>query len=158
VLILREPLTFYRLHGANAFQLADGGEEAVSRKQRVLETLRACLQAKLTEQRVPGEIAHTIVDWIAKEAELLRLSVQRGYPWETVRAELNYYHIIYETAPISRVLLKYLALLPACFMTSRNYYSLRNRLAKNNAYRAAREKWLPFSQPAHVEHIRTKRP
>jgi len=158
VLILREPLTFYRLHGANAFQLADGGEEAVSRKQRVLETVRDCLRAKLTEQRVPAELTHIIMDWITTEAELLRLSVKRGYPWETVRAELDYYHVIYETAPISRVLLKYFALLPACFMSSRNYYSLRNRLARNDAYRAAREKWLPFSQPAHVERIRTTRP
>ncbi len=158
VFILRESLTFYRLHETNAFQLQDGSEELVRRKQRVLETLGKSLRAKLAEEKAPGKLANIVVDWIDTEAELLRLSLDRGFPWETVRAEVRNYQVMYESAPFSRLLLKYLALLPACVMTSRNYYALQRRLTANSAYRRAREKWLPFAQPAHVDRFRTTRP
>jgi glycosyltransferase involved in cell wall biosynthesis len=158
VLILRESLTFYRLHESNAFQLADGNEQSLRRKQKVLEDLGESLKAKLAEQRVPQNLVGIILDWIATETELVRLSLDRGFPWETIRAELRNYHVIYQSAPISRVLLKYLTLLPACLMPSRSYYALRQRLTQNGAYRKVREKWFPFSQPAHVKRLRTTRP
>jgi glycosyltransferase involved in cell wall biosynthesis len=156
VLILREPLTFYRLHVNNAFQLGDGSEESVRRKQRVLETLAEFLRAKLMEQHALENLADMILDWITTEANLLRLSVDQGFPWETVETELRNYHVMYESASLPRILLKYISLLPACFMTSRSYYALRRRLTENGAYRKTREKWLPFSQPAHVDRWTTR--
>jgi hypothetical protein len=107
---------------------------------------------------VPDNLGNIVVDWVGAEADLLRLSVDHGFPWETVRAELRTYKVMHEGASFSRVLLKCLSLLPACFMTSRGYYSLRRQLTENGAYRRARERWLPFSQPAHVDRFRTTRP
>jgi hypothetical protein len=98
------------------------------------------------------------VKWIETEANLLRLSLDSGYPWETLEAELRSYRVMFENAPASHWLFKYLTLLPACFMTSRSYYSLRQLFARNGVYRKAREKWLPFLQPAHVDRYRTTRP
>jgi glycosyltransferase involved in cell wall biosynthesis len=158
VLILRESYTFYRLHEANAFQIADGNTEAIRRKQRVLESLADSLRAKLAELQAPENVANIVVEWIRTEADLLRLSLDRGYPWETVRVELKNYGVMFEKIPASHWLFKCVSLLPACFLPSRTYYSLRRSFARNGVYRKAREKWLPFLQPAHVDRYRTTRP
>ena len=47
VLILREPLTFYRLHDANLFQFSNGNAEAIRRKGRVLAALVACAARRI---------------------------------------------------------------------------------------------------------------
>jgi GT2 family glycosyltransferase len=158
VLILREPLTFYRLHDSNAFQLADGNPEGLRRKQRVLAALGVSLREELRKRGVAEEIARIIVDSVETEADLLRLRVDGGMPWETVSAEIRNYRMTHENASISHWVLKMLGLLPACALPSRVYYSLRQRISQNQAYRRAREKWLPFLEPPHVDRYRTTRP
>jgi glycosyltransferase involved in cell wall biosynthesis len=158
VLILRESFTFYRLHDKNAFQISDGNREATRRKQRILEALAESLRAKLAERRAPERVARMVVEWIETEAELVRLSLDAGFPWETVRAELRNYQVMHPGAPVAHWLFKCLALLPACVLPSRNYYALRANFSQNGIYRKAREKWLPFLEPAHVDRYRTTRP
>jgi hypothetical protein len=158
VLILRESLAFYRLHDKNAFQIADGDREATRRKQKILEALRESLKAKLAEHRAPEGVARMVIAWIETEAELIRLSLDAGLPWETLRAELHNYRVMHPSAPAARWIFKCLALLPACVMPSRNYYALRASFSQNGIYRKAREKWLPFLEPAHVDRYRTTRP
>ena len=158
VLILRESLTFYRLHESNAFQVSNGSAPALRRKQAVLDALAESLKTKLAEQRVEGPIASIVVESVEAEADLVRLSIDGGFPWETIRAELRNYRIAHENASTTHWMFKVLSLIPACFMTSRLYYSLRQRFVKNRIYRKAREKWLPFLQPAHVDRYRTTRP
>jgi glycosyltransferase involved in cell wall biosynthesis len=92
------------------------------------------------------------------EAEMSRLSLDAGLPWETVRAELRNYSIMYPNASVAHWLFKCLALVPACLMPSRNYYALRASFSQNGVYRKARERWLPFVEPAHVDRYRTTRP
>jgi hypothetical protein len=124
----------------------------------VLEALAKALKLKLAEHQLPGPIASMVVEWVETEANLVRLSMDRGFPWETIRMELRNYRIMHENASTSDWAFKGLALIPACLMTSRLYYSLRQRLAQNGTYQRAREKWLPFLQPAHVDRYRTTRP
>jgi glycosyltransferase involved in cell wall biosynthesis len=154
VLILRESLTFYRLHAGNTFQVA-GDRPALRRKQHVLEALAKSLTAKLEEQKVAESIARIAVESIETEAELIRLSLDAGLPWETVRTEVRNYRIMHPDAPLRRWFFKWLALLPSCVMPSRNYYSLRQSVSQNSVYRKAREKWLPFLQHAHVDRFWT---
>jgi glycosyltransferase involved in cell wall biosynthesis len=155
VLILRESLTFYRLHAGNAFQVTGGNRQALRRKQNVLEALAKSLTAKLGEQEVNERAARIAVESIENEAELIRLSLDAGLPWETVRAEVRNYRIMHPDASLPHWFFKGLALLPSCVMPSRNYYSLRERVSQNRVYRKAREKWLPFLQHAHVERFWT---
>ncbi len=157
VVILRESYTFYRMHETNAFQIQGGDKEAIRRKQRVLEALSVLLKTKPTEQKTADKITSIIVESVETEADLLRLSLDSGFPWETVRAELRNYSVMHENASAAHWLFKCITLLPACMMTSRRYYSLRQIFATNSAYRRAREKWLPFLQPAHVDRYRTTR-
>jgi hypothetical protein len=158
VLILREPLTYYRLHEGNAFQVANGNVEALRRKRMVLEALAISLREKLQEMGIGEEILRTVVEAVETDADLIRLSIDGGYPWETVSAELRNYRITHENASAAHRAMKYAALLPACLLPSRVYYSLRHRFVANGVYRKAREKWLPFLEPTHVDRYRTTRP
>jgi glycosyltransferase involved in cell wall biosynthesis len=155
VSILRESLTFYRLHGANAFQVSDGNKQALRRKQKVLEALAKSLTARLEEQNVNERVTRIAVESIETEAEVIRLSLDLGLPWETVRTEVRNYRIMHPDASLPHWFFKWLALLPSCVMPSRSYYSLRQSFSQNRVYRKAREKWLPFLQHAHVDRFWT---
>jgi glycosyltransferase involved in cell wall biosynthesis len=155
VLILKESLTFYRLHGGNAFQVSDGNTHALRCKQKVLEALADNVAAKLEEQKVRERIARIVVEAVETEAELIRLSLDAGLPWETVRAEVRNYRIMHPDASVPHWFFKWLALVPSCVMPSRNYYSLRQAFSQNRVYRKAREKWLPFLHHAHVDRFWT---
>src|SRR5260370_4111153 len=50
VLILRESLTFYRLHEPNPCRVSNGSVQALRRKQAVLDALAESLKIKLAEQ------------------------------------------------------------------------------------------------------------
>lgn len=155
VMVLRESLTFYRLHRGNAFQISDGDKQALRRKQKVLESLATSLTARLREQRAEESVARITIESIESEAELIRLSLDAGWPWDTVRSELRNYRIMHPDATLSHWLFKGFALLPSFVMPSRNYYSLRQRFSQNYVYREAREKWLPFLQHEHLDRFWT---
>ena len=158
VLILRESFTFYRLHANNAFQIADGSTEALRRKQRVLAALAKSLREQFERHGLPDDIAKIILEWVENEADLQRLVVDGGFPWETVRAELRNYRVTHENASTALWVFKCVSLLPACILPARIYYSLREQLAANGVYRKARAKWLPYLSPQHVDRYRTTRP
>jgi hypothetical protein len=157
-LILRESLTYYRLHEANAFQIGDGNFQALRRKRRVLAELADSLRAELKKRQVPERAAKLVVESVQTEADLIRLGFQNGWPAETLRTEVRNYRIMHERASLSQWLVKCVTLLPACVLPSRLYYSLRHRVATNGAYLRAREKWLRFPEPPHVDRYRTTRP
>ncbi|HXL22067.1 MAG TPA: glycosyltransferase family A protein [Candidatus Dormibacteraeota bacterium] len=157
-LILPESLTFYRLHENNAFQISNGDPAAHRRKREVLQVLANALQKRLKELGLAEEVVKTVVESVAIEATLIRLATEGGYPWQTVRAELRSYRITNENAGLGHWLFKCIALLPACVLPAKRYYTLRQSLSTNTTYRKAREKWLPFLQAEHVERIRTPRP
>jgi len=157
-LILRESLTFYRVHESNAFHISRGNTLAIRKKHQVLDALAKSLRKKLEELQLPGPVVSAVVESLETEASLMRLSINNGFPWETIRTELRNYRIMHENASTADWAFKGLTLIPACIMSSRLYYSLRQSLAQNNIYRKARQRWLPFQQPAHVDRYRTTRP
>jgi glycosyltransferase involved in cell wall biosynthesis len=157
VLILREPLTFYRLHESNAFQITKHTVEAIRRKQRVLEALAISLSEQFHLHGLPDNIARIIVGWVQNEADQQRLLANGGYPWETVRVELEDYRVMHENASPAHWIFKCATLLPACVLPPRLYYALKRRFAKNDLYLKTREKWLPYLQPTHVDRYRTPR-
>ena len=154
VLILREPLTFYRLHELNFFQVSDGNKDALRRKRKVLGLLAESLNERLQEEGLCAEAIGTVVEAIETEAAVVRLATDGGLPWETVITEVRSYRIAYSDATQLQRIFKAVALLPACVLPPRLYYRVRRRLADTEIYRAARRKWLPFVQPNHVERYR----
>jgi hypothetical protein len=151
VMILSQPLTFYRLHDRNLFQLAAGNVEGARGKQRVLAALVDALELKMKEIGVSHEIAGTILEAPQIEADVLRLVVESGFPWETVGAELKIMRVFHGDASVWQHLFSYARLVPALFMPARAYYRSRRRLSEDKLYQRLRAKLLPFPVPKHVE-------
>ncbi len=151
VLILRESFTFYRLHDKNLFQVTGGDAQAIRRKQRILVALAQSLQVKLTQCDVPIEVARTILECVEVEADVLRLVVESGFPWETVSTELRILRVFHSDASIWQHLFSCLRLLPALVLPARTYYHWRQRLSVLTFYQEFRRKLLPFPVPSHVE-------
>jgi glycosyltransferase involved in cell wall biosynthesis len=157
VLILRESMAFYRLHDSNAFQVTNGNMEALRRKYSVLAALAESLRNKLGEMNLSERIIGIVVDSVQTESDLIRLTMENGWPLETLRAELQNYRIVHEHASVFRWAFKCVTLIPACVLPSQTYYSLRNRVSGSGLYKRARKRWLPFPEPAHVDRYRTTR-
>ena len=151
VLILRESLTFYRLHDANLFQFSDGNVEAIRRKGQVLAALAEELRQELRRRAVDREIADIIVGWVQTEANQELLIADGGSPWKTVRTELNTYRVTHQTASMAHWIFKCATLLPACVLPPKIYYSWKRQFAANRLYQKTREKWLPYLQPRHID-------
>jgi hypothetical protein len=156
--ILREALTFYRHHEGNAFQISNGDERSVRRKLAVLVALAASLEKELRRAGAGERIVQTIADWVKNEADLIRLRLEGGYPWETVRAELGQYGVAHAGAPLARQLLKYFSLLPAVVLPPRTYYALKRGLTGRRFYKQLRERWLPLPDTGQTERYRASRP
>jgi glycosyltransferase involved in cell wall biosynthesis len=151
VLLLREPLTFYRLHGQNLFEIGDRNASSLRRKHAVLLALADALRRRFASERVPDEIGHAIVNAVQTEADLVRLSLGEGSPLDTFRTELRSYELTYERASPLRRFLKFVSFLPALFLPPRRYNTLKQKLASNFLYAKARQNFLPFHRPDHVD-------
>jgi glycosyltransferase involved in cell wall biosynthesis len=154
VLILRDSLTFYRLHDANLFQFSDRNVEAIRRKGQVLAALAQALRDELERRAVARGIGEIIVGWVQNESDQLLLLVDGGTPWKTVRTELHNYRVTHENASMAHWIFKCATLLPACVLPPKTYYSWKRQFATNGLYRKTREKWLPYLQPEHVDRDR----
>lgn len=151
VMILRNSFTFYRLHDKNLFQLTGGDVRAVQRKQQILVALAQALEAKLKECEIPIDVARTILECVEVEADVLRLMVDSGYPWETVSAELQILRVFHSDASVWQHLFSWLRLAPALLLPASTYYRWRQRLSALSFYQELRRKVLPFPVPSHVK-------
>ena len=151
VVVLREAYTFYRLHGANLFQLGEGNQGGLRRKQQVLARLAAALQEKMSQLGIARDTAKAIVECVQIEADVLRLMLERGYPWETVGAELKVMRVLHSDASWGQQLFSCARLFPALVMPSASYYRWRHRLSRLQAYQDLRKKFFPFPIGNHVE-------
>jgi glycosyltransferase involved in cell wall biosynthesis len=156
VVVLRESYCFYRLHDGNLFQLSNGGENGVRKKQHVLAALAMALEEKLRELRIDRGITKAIVECVQAEADLLRLMVDSGFPWETVSAELRIMRLLHGDASLAQHVFSCARLLPALFMPARTYYRWRHGVSRLEVYKALRKRFFPFPVPSHVE--REERP
>ncbi len=150
-LVLPEPFTYYRIHGANGFLVSQDNVGGMRRKYQVLNALAAELQSKMAECDVPVEVRGVIAESVKNEADLIRLDVDGGLPWETFSAERTGYRINHPEVSATRRFLKTLSLLPACVLPPRSFYSIRRSLSGNPVYRKFRKKWPHSPALAHVD-------
>ena len=150
VLILPEALTYYRLHDANLYQMSGFVETNVRRKQDVLATLATELSQALKGSGFSPEVVRTVTEVIEVEATQLRLTLDGGWPWETVQSELRIYKIMHSYASRLQWAFKYASLLPALLLPSRTYYRWRQALRQSELYLQARKRLVPIPAPPHV--------
>ena len=153
VLILPDVLTHYRLHGANLYQISSADSERTRRKQKVLATLADSLADRLGALRVNPTVSRIIVNNVRADADFLRLSMDGGLPWETVRAEWSRYQRVFDHASFAHRLFKFITLLPALLLPPRIYFRLKHRVIESSGYQQKRRRWLPNPSVDHVARV-----
>jgi hypothetical protein len=153
VQILDEALFFYRLHTGNFYSQHGFHEASVRKKHESIAELARCLRERLEIIGISAEVLETVVCSIKTEADQLRLSLDGGAPWETVKTELAMYRMLHSEASWTHQVFKYATLLPAYFVSPRVYYKARRHLAESDLYVRARKVFFPAPQPRHVERV-----
>ena len=152
--ILPEALFYYRLHSGNFYSQQGFNENSVRRKQQSIAELAGNLAQRMRGIGVSEEVIHTVVHAIWVEADQLRLSVDGGVPWETVKTELAMYRLLHGDANWTHRIFKYATVLPAYLLPPRSYYAVKRWLAASERYVRARRVFFPVPQPGHVKRLR----
>ena len=151
VRILPDVLTFYRLHGANLFQTAGGEPSKLVAKQKSLHALASSLAQKLHVCGLPKEVALAITALPQASADQLRLALEGGWPWETIRTEWVLYRIAHPDSSFPHRAFRALALLGAALLPPRSYYAARYSITQSRLYRRARQRVLPSPEMNHIQ-------
>ncbi len=151
VRILPEPLFYYRMHDSNAYQILKTDLQRLRRKQKVLAELARHLDEKLPLCGVAARVVFAITGRVQADADQLRLMLDGGWPWETVKTEWKIYEVMFADAPLSHLAFKIMTLLPAIAVPPRFYYGIRQKLSKSDLYLRARKRWLPISEMPHLQ-------
>jgi glycosyltransferase involved in cell wall biosynthesis len=131
-MLIRQPLTFYRLHSRNLYQFRDGDVVKLQRKMKVLMALGTALRQELPRARLQDSIVNAIVEPIDVEAARLRLQCVGGMSWSTFKIEragmrLAYKHMGWKYRLFKALVLSLtLALPPKLFYKLKAYYSAMN--------------------------------
>jgi glycosyltransferase involved in cell wall biosynthesis len=149
--ILQDALTFYRLHGANAFLLSGNDPTRVRHKQAALAALARSLEQQLRAHGTAEHVIRAIVEIIQADADQLRLTIDGGWPWETVKTEWRIHRVRNADAPLTYRAFKCLILAVASVTPPRAFYGAQRRLAQSRLYRRARERWLPVPKMPHFK-------
>jgi glycosyltransferase involved in cell wall biosynthesis len=149
--ILPEALTYYRLHEANSFQLAGPDPQKLRRKQESLAILARSLSQRLEILGIDPQVRRTVVEFTQASADQLRLLIDGGWPWETVKTEWKIYEILHPDTRFSHRVFKLVILLAALITPPRSFYSAQRTIKQNSLYRRARERWLPVPEMEHIQ-------
>ncbi len=150
IIILREALTHYHIHGGNLY-LAPGNEgEGLRRKQQVMEVLARSFRTILPAKGIPADVTECVVEIVQAEADQLRLMADGGRPWETFRTENKLYEVLHADASRGHRLFRAIVMLPALVLPPRRYYAARCWISSRSWYRRIREKALPVPEITRV--------
>jgi hypothetical protein len=150
IVILRNTLTNYHIHGGNLYVAAGEGEAGLRRKYKVMEALAKALCATLSGKDTPAETVACIVELIQAEADQLRLMLDGGTPWETVKTETTLYRILHGDAGMPQRIFRNATMVPAMILPPRWFYAARQWLGSHPQYHRVREKVLPVPKITHA--------
>ncbi len=150
VVILREPLTHYRIHGANLFLAARREDGGLRRKQRVLEALNSALDKDLRSRGLAEAVVCRVVELVRAEAAQLRLMLDGGSPRETYRTENTIYRTLHGDATRKQKLFRYITMISALVLPPKLFYAGRGWLARQPWYVHARREYLPVPKFTRV--------
>ena len=149
--ILPEALTFYRLHEANSYQVANNNPQKLRRMQRSLSILARSLLQQLTHFGIEPSVRYAVVEYTQASADQLRLILDGGWPWETAKTEWKVYEILHPEAPLSHRMFKRVILSAALFVPPKAFYRARRTLSQSGLYQRIRQRWLPIPEMQHIQ-------
>jgi GT2 family glycosyltransferase len=142
LVILTDPLTYYRQHGANLYNAGGGNMEGLRRKQAVMAALADSLRRELPLRGVPANAVECVVEIVQADADQMRLMIYGGRPWETVRTEKTIHEVMHGDARRSYRLFRWVTMVMAGVLPPRWFYAARRWLAGQRWYRGARAEVL----------------
>jgi hypothetical protein len=95
--LIQEPLTFYRLHSENLFQVRTKDEVKQRRIQKALVALAGELRTGLASAAIAPDIIDAIVKPLDVGSKRLRLILDGGSPWETFQTQRDDFQIAYKS-------------------------------------------------------------
>lgn len=137
-LILDQPLTNYRLHSGNLFQFAVPDAAKMERKHAALHCLAFDLPALLARVGVAPQNIELLKQSNWLDAERLRLSLGKGWPWETAHVEHVSFRLAYRSATFGYRLFHAGVLVLATLLPPRHFYKLRHWYAARGLARVRR--------------------
>jgi glycosyltransferase involved in cell wall biosynthesis len=151
LLVLPEPLTYYRVHAGSLFLSAGASEAGERRKATVIAELAKALRASLPGTGAPPAAIETMLEIVEAEAAQLRLKLDGGWPWETFQAERTIYRVQHSGAPLKSRLFRTFSMVPALALPPRWFYAGRRWLGAQRWYQRARDTALPVPGFANVD-------
>ena len=136
--VLDQPLLHYRFHESNLFMARHSDEQKARRRYRVLAGLLEHLPPRMKELGVAPELISAALASLQSDAEVLRLSLHGGKPWETFRAERAAYRLAYQKPNAGYRLFKALVLAVTLVMPPRQFYRLKNWYSRKGLRRLRR--------------------
>jgi glycosyltransferase involved in cell wall biosynthesis len=124
--LIQEPLTFYRLHPGNLFQIRTKDEVKQRRIQKALAALADELRIRLASAGIAPDVTDAIVKPLDVGSKRLRLMLDGGKPWETFQTERDEFQIAYKKGSAGYRLFKGFVLACTLVMPPRNFYQLRD--------------------------------
>ncbi len=143
LVILPDVLTCYRQHGGNLYNAAGGNADGLRRKQRVIAALAEALRRELPGRGMPADAVNCVCEIIESEAQQMRLMLDGGAPWQTLRVENAIYRIMHEDAPLFHRVFRFATIIPSLLLPPRWFYASRRWLGGRSWYRRARQRALP---------------
>jgi glycosyltransferase involved in cell wall biosynthesis len=129
--LLDQPLTFYRLHEGNLFQLQKPDENKSRRIQCVLAALAKHLQIRLESASIAPEVIDAIVEPLEVDSKQLRLMLDGGMPWETFQTERARFRLAYKAQSKAYRMFKTFVLASTLVLPPRSFYKLRSRYSRS---------------------------
>jgi hypothetical protein len=113
--------------------------------------LAGTLSQRLEKMGLEPQVNLAIVEFMQAGADQIRLGLDGGWPWETVKTEWKIYEILHPEARFSHRVFKFMILLGALVTTPRTFYSVQRALSQSSLYRRARARWLPVPEMEHIQ-------
>ena len=142
--ILPEPLTYYRVHDANGFFTVTTDSRRERIKQESLAVLARSLDELLAQLGIEPRVRAEITEITRSEADRLRLMLDGGWPWETVKTEWGIYQVTAVNPTPWHRAFKAASLLLALAIPPKVYYGAQRKLTQSDLYLRARKRWPPW--------------
>ncbi len=123
--LIREPLTYYRLHSGNLFQVRQSDDIKTRRIYNVIVELAAELRLRLPDACVSPDSIRAIVEQLEVGALRLRLMLDGGWPWETFRSQRAEYRLAYKDGTLAYKLFTFGVLGATLLLPPRLFFKLR---------------------------------
>ena len=80
----------------------------------------------------------------------IRLMLDGGAPWETLRVESTIYGIMHGDAPLSHRIFRFATMIPSLFLPPKWFYASRSWIGERTWYKRNRKRFLPTPKVTSV--------